>query len=418
MILYQVYVPVVAEDKPSFVNMNEQLTFTGSNQNKDLILYGRENDTRVNIFSSDLVDNKSGKVIKSSNVLFNVTSDHPVSILSLLLNANETTRVTVSIEKISPGFYSGKIFVASPNFISSVQISVVTESKIFDASVWIIFGIMASIVIWKGYTWIDLRRRYNAVEDSVIYTVAACRVYKDFFKNYPFAYNTTYMHLSRVMDSLEVSDIDNAEKRIALADQAFSGISSPGFLNLEPPNRPQPAVLNNLISQNTYGKFLTPPVAPGVGPVPTYGDIASQAITSSSTLFAILDEQIKQEMQQIKNKASSRKQRARDRKKLGQDRDPSLVPQVLTEPLGDIEDRIHGSNFSIWKYLNHDIVLKNMAFDVGAIFVGIIAGLATTLQQGYVGGLREIQNIDYLILFGIGLGIDNVKQIISKYVDK
>ena len=123
-------------------------------------------------------------------------------------------------------------------------------------------------------------------------------------------------------------------------------------------------------------------------------------------------------MEQIKNKASSRKQMAKDRKILKIARDHTLVQQVLSEPLGDIEDKIHESNFSIWKYLNHDIVIKNIAFDVGAIFVGIIAGLATTLQQDYIGGLREIQSIDYLILFGIGIGIDNIKQILSKYVDK
>ena len=65
-ILSQACIFVVAEQKPSFITVNEQLTFIGniSNQHKDLAIYGRENNTLVTIFSSDLVDNKSGKVTK------------------------------------------------------------------------------------------------------------------------------------------------------------------------------------------------------------------------------------------------------------------------------------------------------------------------------------------------------------------
>ena len=50
--------------------------------------------------------------------------------------------------------------------------------------------------------------------------------------------------------------------------------------------------------------------------------------------------------------------------------------------------------------------------------LGIIASLSTLLQQDYPSGLRVIESLDYLIPIGIGFGIDNVKQIIAKFLPR
>jgi hypothetical protein len=53
-----------------------------------------------------------------------------------------------------------------------------------------------------------------------------------------------------------------------------------------------------------------------------------------------------------------------------------------------------------------------------AIIIGVIIAIGSSLQQSYITGLRFIDVWDIIILFAIGLGIDKIKQIVSKLLLK
>ncbi len=83
-------------------------------------------------------------------------------------------------------------------------------------------------------------------------------------------------------------------------------------------------------------------------------------------------------------------------------------------PLVNIINEVNKTKFNTLHYLNDGKIKKKVLFNIIAISFGSVITLSITLQQSYVNNLNNFDPKYILMLFGLGLGIDSVKQIIEK----
>jgi hypothetical protein len=55
---------------------------------------------------------------------------------------------------------------------------------------------------------------------------------------------------------------------------------------------------------------------------------------------------------------------------------------------------------------------------ITGVAFGLIVGFIPLLQSDYINGLRQLEFTDYMILFGLGVGIGNLNEAISKIWEK
>jgi hypothetical protein len=110
---------------------------------KKIIIYGSSNSGESKISVSHLMD-ESHLAIRSTEIKFN----NKKSELQLNNLTGEPKIVNVSIENIPPGEYSGAL-IFSGNPIASVPIKVATEPLIIRALLWVLVGILLSVILWE-----------------------------------------------------------------------------------------------------------------------------------------------------------------------------------------------------------------------------------------------------------------------------
>jgi len=76
------------------------------------------------------------------------------------------------------------------------------------------------------------------------------------------------------------------------------------------------------------------------------------------------------------------------------------------------------TDFSLRKYSTTSIIEKNVISGIIGVAFGIIIGFIPLLQNDYIISLRAMGITDYLILFGLGVGIGNLNEGISKIWEK
>lgn len=132
------YVPFLNENEPTitfdgkttYVSDNK-LTFLIDNSGKgptnSLTIYGLDT-VRPDISSSDIRDT-NGKTIKIDFGTFSATH-----------------QISLKVQSIAPGSYEGALFI---NKDTVVPITITTEPKVLQAIIWIMIGIITSIIIWE-----------------------------------------------------------------------------------------------------------------------------------------------------------------------------------------------------------------------------------------------------------------------------
>jgi|RhiMethySRZTD1v2_1073278.scaffolds.fasta_scaffold200077_2 hypothetical protein len=155
LVVFLVILSIVqlVESKNYTLTFNDDLTYTdGSmilvvdnndkNSIKKILVYGFNNNSEYKISSSHLMD-QSHQVVKSSDITFNNKSE-------FLLNniQNEPVVIDVSINNIQLGESSGRI-IFTGNHITSVPIKITTEPLVVRALLWVLIGVLISVIIWE-----------------------------------------------------------------------------------------------------------------------------------------------------------------------------------------------------------------------------------------------------------------------------
>jgi hypothetical protein len=126
---------------------------------KKILIYGSNNNTELKISSSHLMD-ESHLAIKSAKITFN---GKPSILLKEL--KNELKVIDVSIDKIPPGEYTGRIIIAG-NDTTSVPIKVTTEPMLVSALLWVLLGILISVISWELINYLTTKN-YDEMKDDV-----------------------------------------------------------------------------------------------------------------------------------------------------------------------------------------------------------------------------------------------------------
>lgn len=121
---------------------------------KKLIIYGSINNGKSNISATHLID-ESHVAIKSADITFNGSTEFPLNV-----SKGEPKVVNVSIKNIQPGEYSGAI-IFSGNSTVSVPIKVATEPLIINAFLWVLLGILLSVILWELINYLTYQQHKN-----------------------------------------------------------------------------------------------------------------------------------------------------------------------------------------------------------------------------------------------------------------
>jgi hypothetical protein len=81
-------------------------------------------------------------------------------------------------------------------------------------------------------------------------------------------------------------------------------------------------------------------------------------------------------------------------------------------------NRILDSKFSLKDYTTTGIIEKNVVSGFTAVAFGLIVGFIPIMQTDYINNLREIGLTDELILIGLGIGVGNLNEAVSKIWEK
>jgi hypothetical protein len=76
------------------------------------------------------------------------------------------------------------------------------------------------------------------------------------------------------------------------------------------------------------------------------------------------------------------------------------------------------TNFSLKKYTTTTVIEKNIVAGITGVAFGLIIGFIPLLQSDYIDALRQMEFSDYLILFGLGVGVGNLHEAVSKIWEK
>jgi hypothetical protein len=285
----------------------------------------------------------------------NITFDsHPN--LTINLDSGKTRSVSVSAHAADAGFFTGDVFMMNNGNTTSLPISIGT-SPLYVAAIEIMsIGIGVSIILWSVASYISLGNQFNSLIDEVKYLNSKVDTYQKLGSSkYDLYLAIMKVHLNEFIGYINRSQIDVAKERFGEANEIFDQMKSPDNLDA-------------VKVQNAANLRNVPPLS--------YLNI-------------------------IQKKPSDKK---------------AILQLSPWGPLEDILAGLQGSKFSVKKYLTLDKLRNNFIISSIAVIVGIIVVYSVALQQNYINTLRVIQPWDYIILIGIGLGIDNVKQLIAKYV--
>jgi uncharacterized membrane protein HdeD (DUF308 family) len=78
----------------------------------------------------------------------------------------------------------------------------------------------------------------------------------------------------------------------------------------------------------------------------------------------------------------------------------------------------NSTDFSLRRYTTTSIIEKNVISGIIGVVFGIIIGFIPFVQSDYVSSIRALGPTEYLILFGLGIGIGNLNEGISKIWEK
>lgn len=117
---------------------------------KKILIYGSNNNTELKVSSSHLVD-ESHLAINSANITFDGKSEILLKELK-----HEPKVIDVSIDNISPGEYTGRI-IFTGNDTTTVPIKVTTEPLVVSALLWVLIGILISVISWEVINHLTVR---------------------------------------------------------------------------------------------------------------------------------------------------------------------------------------------------------------------------------------------------------------------
>jgi hypothetical protein len=79
------------------------------------------------------------------------------------LNASEPYTTRICIPQIDPGLYQGWLFVQTKNNATSILMTIATEPKVYVAMIWIIIGILNSILVWELLHYFDEMQKASTI---------------------------------------------------------------------------------------------------------------------------------------------------------------------------------------------------------------------------------------------------------------
>jgi hypothetical protein len=155
-------VPLI-EPKNYTLTFNGELTYNNGpmmlavdNNNKSnlkkIIIYGTTGNTTIS--ATHLMD-ESHLAIKSADITFGRNLTFPLNVIK-----GEPKVINVSIKNIQPGEYSGAI-IFKGNTTVSVPIKVATEPLIINAFLWVLIGILLSVILWELINYLTFQQHHD-----------------------------------------------------------------------------------------------------------------------------------------------------------------------------------------------------------------------------------------------------------------
>jgi hypothetical protein len=126
-------------------NLTFQIDNGKKSDSKTLVIYGLNNAASVNITASHITD-------ETTNIFENLNVTIPTTPMPKKNNEDYLHRsdVTINIaEPVRPGSYQGWIFITNKTMNLSIPVNVETGPQVYTALLWVIIGILTSILFWE-----------------------------------------------------------------------------------------------------------------------------------------------------------------------------------------------------------------------------------------------------------------------------
>jgi hypothetical protein len=323
----------------------------GQNDTKMVNLYGLKNATNLEIRATDLVDSNSGNIITSNNVSLN---NNP-GIYDTVINEGERKHIPVSLTGKDPGIYKGSILVTQNTGINNTTTTPIKlESEIVNPPIW---GEIISIFLlgFSVSAGIWLLRSYITLVDRFGGVIAAVKdIYVDFDVFVPIITNSEYYLFMRDFRLAQLYDV-----------MVKSNIDA-GEKRLEQ-------------ARGIYERMMDKE------------NFKSEAISAIMQVkgYASVSDYLKD----VRLDALS----FRDRVK----------PKPRDDDLNDLE-------FYLYDYLTRKRLKRIFVFNSTAIILGLFISVGTLLQQNFSDGIFSEYWIRFVVILGIGIGTDTVKQVLER----
>jgi hypothetical protein len=339
--------------------LNFDSTGIGEYQSRNITVYGLRDNLTIEFLASDLNDESGNKTIEAENIRFNERKN-----LTINVDKGGSNETTVSILPNERGIYSGFIYLwqLNSNESTTIPITLDTGPLLGESLALILFGFGVSILAWTIQSYFSLTSRFKAIKETVKDLNVDIARYKQFVKNYKFYLLQINHRLVQLVGEMKESNIESADIRLQQSQSEFSGMIDRQNLEIEQ--------LDTIATLNA----------------------AIRGQDESTFIF-----EFENDGNEIKRKGT---------------KEPGAGP--LSSILKDLEK----TDFSLWNYLKQGRIKYSVTFTTVAIILGLFVGLSTLLQQANLNELREINWTSGLILFGLGIGIDSLKQIIERYIVK
>lgn len=329
----------------------------GQNDSKKVTLFGLKDSTGLNLRSTELVDSNSGKVIPSDKIKLNTSA----GVLDVTLNKGELKTISVSVPAMEAGDYKGNILVTqinSANYTSLTPLKL--EAEVSDPPVWgeiipiFSLGFVVSAVIWIVRAYITLKDRFRKVANTIKDIFVDFDVFQRLVKNKDVYILLRDFRFGQLYDAMDKSNVDESERRLEQTKLIFD-------LMIDNNNLKDDKVLldKNVGNYSSISEYLS--------------DTRSRA------------KQLKAERR--------------------------ISPEPTKEDIGRLE-------FYLFGYLTGKKLKRILAFNISAIILGLLVSLGTLLQQDFTKGPFSEFWIRFIVIFGIGVGADSIKQVFEKVISK
>lgn len=216
-------------DETSIVLIPDKLGLSAEpNRNTEKIfeIYGLVDNTRVQVFSSDLVDSKQGLVITSDKVLFNGQKN-----LDFIINGDESKQIKISTSIPKTGSFSGKLFVIA-NETTIIPIKVSSGILFWEPLVLILGGFFISIGLWTVKSMRSVKREFSGLLSRTRQINKRIYEYRVFIKNFTMHVNLMVGQLLSLEELMVKSNVNGSKKILNVGEKMLAEMTA--ISNLDP----------------------------------------------------------------------------------------------------------------------------------------------------------------------------------------